>query len=93
MGIKMGRDNTYSGGFQASLPIVVPQLWKTIKLNENQILQNIETARANKLSLVNQVKNAYYALLLAQDTMPKFTKNSLTWARPASMTCFAPMWR
>ena len=68
IGIKMGRDNTYNAGFSASLPLVVPQIWRTIKLNENQILQNIETARANKLSLVNQVKNAYYALLLADDS-------------------------
>lgn len=68
VGIKMGRDNTYTAGFSASLPLVVPQLWRTIKLNENQILQNIEAARANKLSLVNQVKNTYYALLLADDS-------------------------
>lgn len=68
VGIKMGRDNTYTAGFSATLPLVVPQLWRTIKLNENQILQNIETARANKLSLVNQVKNTYYALLLADDS-------------------------
>lgn len=85
MGIKMGRDNTYSGGFQASLPIVVPQLWKTIKLNENQILQNIETARANKLSLVNQVKNAYYALLLAQDTKRVIEQNHSTAQRHAEI--------
>ena len=68
MAIKMGSDNTHSGGFQASIPLVVPQLWKSIKLSENQILQNIEAARANKLSLVNQVEKTYYALLLAQDS-------------------------
>ncbi len=68
VGIKMGRDNTYNAGFSATLPLVVPQLWRTIKLNENQILQNIEKSRANKISLVNQVKNAYYALLLADDS-------------------------
>ena len=78
MGIKMGRDNTYAAGFSASVPIVVPQLWKSIKLNENQILQHIETARANKLSLVNQVKNAYYALLLAQDSKKVIEQNHST---------------
>ena len=40
----------------------------SIKLSDTQILQNLETARASKLSLVNQVKNAYYALLLAEDS-------------------------
>ena len=42
------------------------------------ILQNIENARANKLSLVNQVKNAYYALLLAQDSKNVIEENHAT---------------
>ena len=67
-GIKMGRDNQYSTGFSATVPLVMPTLWKSLRLSENQILQNMEKARANKLSLVNQVKNAYYALLFAYDT-------------------------
>lgn len=67
-GIKMGLDNSYSIGLQASMPIVAPQLWKALHINDTQILQNIETARSSRLSLVNQVKNAYYALLLAIDT-------------------------
>ncbi len=67
-GIKMGRDNQYSTGFSASVPLVMPTLWKSIKLSDNQILQNVEAARGNKLSLVNQVKKTYYALLLARDT-------------------------
>lgn len=68
IGIKMGRDNQYSTGFSATIPLVMPTLWKSIKLSDNQILQNLESARANKLSLVRQVKNAYYSLLLARDT-------------------------
>ena len=78
MAIKMGSDNTHSGGFQASIPLVVPQLWKSIKLTENQILQNVEAARANKLSLVNQVEKTYYALLLAQDSKRVIEENHAT---------------
>jgi len=78
MAIKMGSDNTHAGGFQASIPLVVPQLWKSIKLSENQILQNVEKARANKLSLVNQVEKAYYALLLAQDSKRVIEENHAT---------------
>ena len=65
---KVGTDNQHSVGFQGSLPIIVPALWKSIKLSDNQILQNIENARSSRISLVNQVKNAYYALLLARDS-------------------------
>ena len=78
MAIKMGSDNTHAGGFQATIPLVVPQLWKSIKLNENQILQNVEAARANKLSLVNQVEKTYYALLLAQDSKRVIEENHAT---------------
>ena len=78
MAIKMGSDNTHAAGFQAQIPLVVPQLWKSIKLSENQILQNMEKARANKLSLVNQVEKAYYALLLAQDSKRVIEENHAT---------------
>ncbi len=67
-GIKMGLDNSYSMGFSASLPLIAPQLWKSISLSESQILQNVESARKSRLSLVNQVKSAYYTLLLANDS-------------------------
>ena len=78
MAIKMGSQNTHNGGFQAQIPLVVPQLWKTIKMNENQILQNVEAARANKLSLVNQVEKTYYALLLAIDSKRVIEENHAT---------------
>lgn len=78
MAIKMGSDNTHAAGVNASIPLVVPQLWKSIKLTENQILQNVEAARANKLSLVNQVEKAYYSLLLAQDSKRVIEENHAT---------------
>ncbi len=78
MAIKMGSDNTHAAGLQASIPLVVPQLWKSIKLSENQILQNVEAARANKLSLVNQVEKAYYALMLAKDSKRVIEENHAT---------------
>lgn len=67
-GIKMGLDNSYSLGFQASLPLIAPQLWKSIGVSDTQILRCLESARQSRQSLVNQVKNAYYTLLLAQDS-------------------------
>lgn len=67
-GIKVGLDNSYQVGFSASLPLIAPQLWASLKLSDNQILQAVEKARESKLELVNQVKNAYYTLLLAEDS-------------------------
>lgn len=42
MAIKMGRDNTHSVGFNASMPIVSVALWKSIKLSDNQILKTLK---------------------------------------------------
>lgn len=67
-GIKMGLDNSYSMGFSASVPLIAPQLWKSIGISKTQILQSLEEARKSRQDLVNQVKNAYYALLLAHDS-------------------------
>jgi outer membrane efflux protein len=67
-GIKMGLDNMWSTGFSASVPLIAPQLWQSLRLSDTQIARAAEQARSSRLDLVNQVKAAYYALLLAHDT-------------------------
>ncbi|MCH5221083.1 MAG: TolC family protein [Muribaculaceae bacterium] len=67
-GIKMGLDNSYSVGFQGSMPLIAPQLWKSISISDSQILRSLEASRQSKQNLVNQVKSAYYAMLLAEDS-------------------------
>lgn len=67
-GFKMGLDNMYSLGFQASVPVIAPQLWASLKISDQQIARAVEQARASRLDMVNQVKNAYYALQLAYDS-------------------------
>ena len=63
--LKMGSDNTWNTGFTLSLPIIAPTLWKAISISNTQIEQNLEAARSSRLELVNQVNQAYYALMLA----------------------------
>lgn len=67
-GIKVGLDNSYNTGFSASMPLIAPQLWQSMKLSDSQILRSVEQARSSRLELVNQVKSAYYTLLLAEDS-------------------------
>ena len=55
-GIKVGLDNSFSMGFQASLPLIAPQLWKTLSLSDSKILESVEQARTSRLQLINQVK-------------------------------------
>ncbi len=67
-GIEVGQDNTFTGAVSASLPIIAPQLWATIQLSEIELAMTLESARASKINLVNQVTKAYYGILLAQDS-------------------------
>jgi outer membrane protein TolC len=73
-GIQMGRFNVWSGGVNVSLPLVVPSLWKNIQMSEVDIRLAMEKARASRIDLVNQVKKAFYSLLLAQDSYLMFRK-------------------
>ncbi len=72
---KMGSDNTWNFGFNASMPLIAPTLWKSISISDIQILQNAENARASRLDLVNSVNKAYYGLLLAKSSYEVLRKN------------------
>lgn len=63
--LKMGSDNTWNLGFNASMPLVAPTLWKAISISQSQIEASVESARASRLDLINQINQAYYSLLLA----------------------------
>ncbi len=67
-GFEVGLDNTYSMGFTATLPVIAPQLWKSIELTALDIESAIESARSSRLSLVNEIEKAYYNVLLCQDS-------------------------
>lgn len=67
-GFKMGLDNSWQVGFNASVQLVAPQLWSSLKLSDTQIAQAVEQARASRVDLANQVRNAYYALQFATDS-------------------------
>lgn len=63
---KMGSDNSWNFAFGVQLPLVAPTLWKSIRMGSTQIDAMIESARASRLDMTNQVNQAYYALLLAK---------------------------
>lgn len=67
-GFPVGTDNSWSLGFSASMPLVNPALWKSLSITGIDIELAVEEARASKISMVNQVKNSYYTVLLAKDS-------------------------
>lgn len=57
-----------SASLDLSLPIVVPALWRSIQLTELDMQLAVESARASKITLRNDVRKAFYSALLAQDS-------------------------
>jgi outer membrane protein TolC len=65
--IKMGRDNNISTSASASIPLVNASLWESLKLSGMDVEMAVEQARSSKIAMVKQVKQAFYAVLLAQE--------------------------
>lgn len=65
---QMGRPYNYSLQGVAQMPLIAPQLWKMIKLNEEQVALAVEQARESKVKTISQVKQAFYQLLLARES-------------------------
>ena len=66
-GLEVGRWNTWSAGVTAAMPLVNAQVWKSLKLSALDVELAVEKARTSRLETVTQVKNAYYAVLLAKE--------------------------
>lgn len=65
-GIAVGRWNTWSAGVNASLPLINAQLWESLKVSGMDVELAVEKARSSRLETVNQVKQAYFGVLLAK---------------------------
>ena len=66
-GMEVGRLNTLNGGVTAAMPLVNAQLWQSLKLSALDVELAVEKARASRLDMVTQVKNAYFGTLLAKE--------------------------
>ena len=67
MKIEVGMSNTINAAATAALPLVNAQLWKSITISGLDVELAVEKARSSRLETVTQVKNAYYAILLAKE--------------------------
>ncbi|MBR3710510.1 MAG: TolC family protein [Bacteroidales bacterium] len=69
MEIKVGRDNNISASASASMPLVNAPLWESLKLSALDVELAVEQARSSKVSLISQVKQAFYGVLLAKESL------------------------
>ena len=68
-GIEVGRWNTYNLGVSASMPLINAKLWKSLKISGQNVELAVEKARSSRLDMVTQVKQSYYAVLLAKEAL------------------------
>ena len=68
-GLSFGADNSISTQASLSLPLFVPAVYETLKMNRTQMEQAVESARSSKISLANEVKKGYYNILLAEQSL------------------------
>lgn len=66
MEIKVGRDNNINTSASASMPIINAQLWESLKLSGMDVELAVEQARSSRIGMIKQVKQSFYAVLLAQ---------------------------
>ena len=73
MEIKVGRDNNITTTATASMPLVNASLWESLKLSGMDVELAVEQARSSKIAMVKQVKQAFYAVLLAEKSLEVVT--------------------
>ncbi len=66
MEIAVGKWNNVNAGVSASLPLINAQLWESLKLSALNVELAVEQARSSKVSMVSQVKQSFYGVLIAQ---------------------------
>ncbi len=74
-GITVGRDNNWSMGFNFGMPLINMSLWKSIAISGQDVELAIEQARSSKIEMTNQVKKAFYAVMLANDSYQVFLES------------------
>jgi len=65
-GFEVGRWNTWSVGLSASMPLINAQLWKNLRISQENVELAVEQARSSRLETVNQVKQAFFTCLLSK---------------------------
>lgn len=74
-GISVGRDNNWSLGFNAGMPLINAALWKSLSISGLDVELAVEQARSSKIDMTNQVKKGYYGVMLANDSYKVFKES------------------
>lgn len=85
-GLSFGADNTFAVQGDLSLPLFAPSVYRTLKMNQTQMAAAVESARASRISLVAEVKKAFYNILLAEQSLAVLRESETTVQRTVDDT-------
>lgn len=68
-GLSFGADNTVTLGANLTVPLFVPAVYASLKLNDAQMAEAVESARSSRVTMVNEVRKAFYNMLLLQESL------------------------
>ncbi len=77
-GLSLGADMSASAVGDLSVPLFVPAVYATLRMNKTQKLLAVEQARASRIDLTNAVKKAFYQVLLAENTLEVLRRSEKT---------------
>lgn len=68
-GLSLGADNTITLGASLNVPLFIPAVYATLKMNKAQMEDAVESARSSKINMVNEVQKAYYNMMLLDESL------------------------
>ena len=73
--MRMGFENGFQAVGTVALPVYMPSIYRNISMSKEQLALSIESARASRVNMVNEVKNAYYNIVLAKNSLDVLLEN------------------
>lgn len=67
--MEIGYKNSFTGTISAGMPLINFSLWEQIKSKQTEMDLILEQARASKIDMAKQVKDAYFNILLAEASL------------------------
>ena len=85
-GLSFGADNTLAAQGDATWTLFAPAVFRTLKMNDVQRAAAVESARSSRITLVAEVKKAFYNILLAEQSLEVLRESQATVQRTVDDT-------
>lgn len=85
-GLSFGADNTLAAQGDATWTLFAPAVFRTLKMNDVQRTAAVESARSSRITLVAEVKKAFYNILLAEQSLEVLRESQATVQRTVDDT-------